>query len=497
MKKCCLHPSVFSFLFMVCVFAFALVIVVVRCNADESQFDRYGGLKDIKRKATGFFRLSEIDGSHFLITPEGHGYRALGINHFHNMSSKDYDAAIKQINDWGFNAGCYQGPRWMWNRYPYTKGINLVPVCVWKPDGVFAYKDVFDPSVLAEMENSVRSIVEPQRENPMLIGYFWTDIPIWSRDRDGGWIEFYRSLEEDSAGGKAWREWKSANSDADESEFLVQIAKQLYSKGYEYVRKYDSNHLILGDRYHEIDIPEAIVREAIPYVDAISIQPTSREFNYQFFDDVYERYGKPIYIADHVSSFATNDHPITMGQAAKDPDAYGAYYRRYVTSALSRPYMIGFNKCQYQDQPTPKLLKQGLLDVNEAPYPIVSRIREANFQALDHAYQGTQPKVTKTSSTRLTSETLTIIEPNQREVFASGENVVIKANIDLKAIGGRQVRFYYMDKKWQSIGHDAEAPFEATWRSPPPGEWDIYVAVHGWDWKILSKSRVRIEVSKD
>ena len=130
----------------------------------------------------------------------------------------------------------------------------------------------------------------------------------------------------------------------------------------------------------------------MPYIDAIAIQPTSREFNFKFFNRVYEQYGKPIYIADHVSSFATAAHPVTMGQAANNPDEYGAYYQRYVTAALSRPYMIGFNKCQYQDEPSPKMLKQGMLDVNEQPYPSVERVREANFLALDHAYEGTEPQ---------------------------------------------------------------------------------------------------------
>ena len=368
------------------------------------------------------------------------------------MSSKDYDAVVKQIKSWGFNAGCYQGPQWMWKRYPYTKGINLVPVCVWKPDSQFAYKNVFDPDFLAEMDESVRKIVEPQSENAMLIGYFWTDIPIWSRTRKGGWIAYYKSLPEDSAGGRKWREWKTTNADADESDFLAVIAKQLYAKGHEFVRKYDKNHLIFGDRYHEVDIPDAIVREAMPYIDAIAIQPTSREFNFKFFDQVYEQYGKPIYIADHVSSFATEDHPVTMGQAAKDPDAYGAYYRRYVTAALSRPYMIGYNKCQYQDEPTPKLLKQGMLKINEQPYPIVDRVREANFLALDHAYEGTEPKfealkpgpATKVVLQQGTS--LRITAPADGEKFTAEDNIVIRATVDLDKLGGRQVRFYYLDK---------------------------------------------------
>jgi hypothetical protein len=365
---------------------------------NASAYDRFGGLKTIQAEPTGFFRLQKFETRHFLVTPDGHGYRALGINHFHNMTSENYDAAIKQIRSWGFNAGCYQGPRWMWNRYPYTKGINLVPVSSWKPDSQFGYRDVFDPDFLTELEGTVRNIVNPQSENAMLIGYFWTDIPIWTRKRSGGWIRYYKLLPEKSAGGKKWRAWKSKNVNAEDSKFLGVIAKQLYSKGYEFVRKYDKNHLIFGDRYHEIDIPEFVVREALPFIDAIAIQPTSREFNFKFFDKIYRLYEKPIYIADHVSSFATEEYPVTMGQAAKDPHAYGQYYQRYVTAALSRPYVIGYNKCQYQDIPTPTMLKQGMLKSNEEPYSIVERVSQANALALEHAYKGTVPKFELLSS---------------------------------------------------------------------------------------------------
>ena len=82
-----------------------------------------------------------------------------------------------------------------------------------------------------------------------------------------------------------------------------------------------------------------------------------------------------------------------MGQAAKDAESYIAYYERYVTAALSRPYMVGYNKCQYQDQlqPARGMLKQGLLQENEKPYPTVQGIKTANLKALNHAYSGTQP----------------------------------------------------------------------------------------------------------
>jgi hypothetical protein len=352
-------------------------------------YDAYGGNMAIKGKATGFFHLEEIKGRHFLITPEGYGYRALGINHFHKMTSTDYDEAIRNIKSWGFNAGCYQGPQWMWDRYPYTKGINLVPVCQWKPDHQFGFKDVFDPEVLSEMHDMIRGIVEPQKDNAMLIGYFLTDIPMWQRKRNGeDWISFYKSLPAESPGGQVWVEWKANNPGQKEGDFLAVIARQLYAKGHEFIRKFDTNHLILGDRYHEkVDMPEIVVREALPYIDAIAVQPTVQEFDAAMYDGYYKKYGKPIYIADHVSSFATAEFPKTMGQKAKDPDSYVAYYTRYVTAALSHPHIVGFNKCQYQDEIAPSgILKQGILRRDGTPYSTVDGIKAANSKALKAAY---------------------------------------------------------------------------------------------------------------
>jgi hypothetical protein len=355
------------------------------------QYDSFGGNLAFKGKATGFFHIEKFNERYFFITPEGNGYRALGINHFHMITSTDYDDIIQNIKNLGFNAGCYQGPQWMWHRYPYTQGINLVQVCWWMPDQMFSFKDVFDPDYLNELEEKVKKIVEPQKDNKMLLGYFWTDIPIWTRKRgDMGWIEFYKTLPTKSPGGKVWREWEKNNPVASDLDFISVIAKQLYAKGHEFVRKYDQNHLIFGDRYHEPDMPDVVLQEIMPYIDAIAIQPTSKEFNAEFYDMLYEKYGKPLYIADHVSSYATDKHPVTMGQVAKDPESYIKYYERYVTAALSRPYMIGFNKCQYQDEmATEDMLKQGLINFDEEPYPIVEGVKKANLKALEYVYNYT------------------------------------------------------------------------------------------------------------
>jgi hypothetical protein len=43
--------------------------------------DEYGGWKGVQAEATGFFRVQEIAGRWWLITPEGNGFISMGMNH--------------------------------------------------------------------------------------------------------------------------------------------------------------------------------------------------------------------------------------------------------------------------------------------------------------------------------------------------------------------------------------------------------------------------------
>ena len=57
-----------------------------------------------------------------------------------------------------------------------------------------------------------------------------------------------------------------------------------------------------------------------------------------------------------------------------------------MTAALSRPYMIGYNKCQYVDDPQPKLLKQGLVKTDYTPYSYVEGLKAIHEAVLRKAY---------------------------------------------------------------------------------------------------------------
>jgi hypothetical protein len=355
--------------------------------AQEKPCDRFGGRTDLPiDQGNGYFRLGEINGKHFLVTPEGNAFRAIGINHTHMSTRTDYDNIIAELKALGFNSGDYQGPAWMWDKIPYSKGIQLLGISGWLPASQFRFEDVFDPDFLAALESKIKAIVQPQANNEMLICYFLTDVPVWEIEKYGsGWIGFYKSLDGNSPGGKEWSTWKTANPSADEQEFIRLIARQLYSRATEFIRKYDKNHLIFSDRYIEYHFPESALEEALPFVDGIAIQPKNF-LTIEFYENAYRQYKKPIYIADHVTSHATDEFANTMGQVADNPEDYLTYYRSSVYDIMSLPFVVGYNKCQYMDEVNGTQLKQGLYRQNGEPYEYVPGLNTAHQRALDKAY---------------------------------------------------------------------------------------------------------------
>lgn len=349
-------------------------------------FDQYGGYTGVTQEAKGYFTLGESNGRHCFFTPEGNAFLSIGLNHWHTTSRTDYDQMITEVKSWGFNSGDYQGPGWMWDRIPYTKGINLMENRAYASEEDFGFEDVFDPVYLAALDSKIKSTVEPQAEKQMLIGYFLTDMPVWANSKYGtSWLQFFKNLAEDAPGGLVWTNWKADNAGVEEEDFLGVIAQQLYSEATAMVRKYDPNHLVFTERFNENDLPEVVLRAAMQYVDVIATQPLN-QYHEDYFDWLYRTSGMPIFIADHVSSFATTEYPVTMGQVAQDEESYFDFYRDYVGNIWTLPFLVGFNKCQYQDQDQGTLLKQGLLMQNEQPHNYVSGLNEVHSGALEKAY---------------------------------------------------------------------------------------------------------------
>jgi len=171
-------------------------------------FDRYGGCRQIKGKATGFFHL-EKNGKRWLFhTPEGNGIVLLGISGMHaqqaswNGALKDgsshRDSCLRKfgaiekwrrntaerIRGWGFNyTGCFAYTTLKAEGVPYILTLSLTkyaidhrgPVCgnIWYGVGRnYKCPDLWHPDLPEFMKQRFREIVGDAVDDPLMLYYY-------------------------------------------------------------------------------------------------------------------------------------------------------------------------------------------------------------------------------------------------------------------------------------------------------------------------------------
>ena len=112
------------------------------------------------------------------------------------------------------------------------------------------------------------------RDDPKLIGYFYCDCPQWVHASPA-------------------TKWRGSLVDPDllESETgrreLSTIAERYYKVTHDAVRRYDPNHLILGDRWEaNAVLPDEVVRAALRYVDCTQLSMFWDSGEYRYEDGV-------------------------------------------------------------------------------------------------------------------------------------------------------------------------------------------------------------------
>ena len=386
-----------------------LLCVPLNGIAGDLEFDPYGGVRSMKGVATGAFHLEQFEGRHCLVTPDGHAFPSLGINHIQAISQKgtpdlfqekygrDWrrvsEGVLAELRQWGFNTAGYGSPAPLCRRMPYMAASYLEKTSNYLPDSEFFYPDVFDPKVQEEKRKILRHLCR-DLNNPNLIGYYWTDTPQWDlkrarKKRGTDWVSALRGLPDEAPGRKRYEQYvagcKERGVPPDDEGFLRLIAREHYRVMGEETRRLHPGALIFGERYLMRDHPDVVLEEALPHIDVLSIQPGGSGFDGPYFDRLHAKTGKPILLCDHQCSFATPDHPKTMWQQLGSEEAVGKAYARYLKDALEKPYIIGYHRCQYIDRfaEHPGVLKQGIIRQDGTSYKtLVRHIREANAEAI-------------------------------------------------------------------------------------------------------------------
>ncbi|WP_436716954.1 beta-agarase [Roseiconus lacunae] len=304
-------------------------------------------------------RLTKIDGRHWLVGPDGKPFFAHGITHVStnraNFDFAEMSAACKRL---GFNAFGYGCPPQLKHDMPYVESWNhLVPISYYRGKDSIKFVDVFDPNVQTRLEagvkaNCFRSLSHPHN----VIGYCWTDLGSWPLDNPSGrnWVDFIRGLPEEAPGQKAYQKffstWEGGDDKARDQAFLRLIAREYFRVVGGAQRKYAPDHLIFGDRFDFNTFDSDVVKEMLPYVDGIAIQPPFwAPFPKEKLDEIHELTGKPILLCDFAIRFKDSDKDIRSWKAEDDSVAAGKVYSDYVKAALGTDYIVGVFWCNPVD----------------------------------------------------------------------------------------------------------------------------------------------------
>ena len=234
-------------------------------------FDRYGGYLAIKGKATGRFHLETIGGRHFLFTPEGHGFISIGVTHTGAIGRPDQSRCdylkekcggdwgkanaelIANFRKWGYNSLGYDSHQSTRKLLPYFAGCQPTWVSSWRGKQV-KFPDVFSDTWKRQARRTIENMLRNYGVGPRLIGIYWTDIPAWDpkqakRKAGKTWVDAIRELPEGAPGKVRYERFLRENgADAPDEDFLVLIAREVYSYLGPLTRELAPNTLIFGER---------------------------------------------------------------------------------------------------------------------------------------------------------------------------------------------------------------------------------------------------------
>jgi hypothetical protein len=164
----------------------------------------YGGWKDVQGEKTGFFHTQEINGTYWLIDPDGYAFISKGVNHvsytadnapslgyspYGRITAEKYGSAdvwakasVERLKNWGFNTiGAWSSHETFRQNMPYTVIINLGGSAGgnWQSG---SFPDVFSDEFRQSVFRVAKEQCTPFRDDRFLIGYFTDNELRWGPD---------------------------------------------------------------------------------------------------------------------------------------------------------------------------------------------------------------------------------------------------------------------------------------------------------------------------
>ncbi|MBM3725536.1 MAG: agarase [Acidobacteria bacterium] len=348
------------------------------------------------RGAGSFFRIGKVKRRQCLLDPAGKPVFSLAMNHIDSAAlrltaawQEEFGGDLRRwlrgvrrdLEAWGFNAvgwvqeyvvindqhhrhsRSFTPEEYGWLEFPYFHLLPFIESHGWEIETRLPKVD--SPGFAEWCDYVARDQCPRFRDDPSLIGYFYSDVPAWVQAGPAG----------------AWRgtlfDARELESETGRRE-LLRLAGHYYRTLHAAIRRHDPNHLIFGDRLNaNTRLPEEVVKAALPYVDVLSFQCFSPPA--QIHDTLGRWAGfsnKPVLLADaaHWSNAGPEGWPPKQDRA-HDP----ALYAKTLEGLLDLPYCVGYHLCGAYLKNNAR--RYGFRDAHNRVEPYVEAMAKANRRA--------------------------------------------------------------------------------------------------------------------
>ncbi|MBI1896468.1 MAG: hypothetical protein HYZ57_21120 [Acidobacteria bacterium] len=395
---------------------------------------KFGGYLNTKAKATGFFRVEQVDGRWWFVDPDGHlffstsstgmgagggdarlrgredyfaalppveatpvpgrrpqtGFYAwnLARRHGHEWKTKWIDLAIRRMESWGLNTiGNWSDPR-LWDAHKKAYVVNLRG---WGMEtGYMGMPDVFSAEFPKIVDAAAAAQCAPRQSDPYLLGYFIANEPPWP-----GRESLVVDVILDRPPSAIQREAKAFLAAGDTPERRKQFIYRAFDKYLEVInsaiRRHDPNHLNLGLRFGG-SLPPAEMLRASKAFDVYSMNVYSTAVSPKVMQEIYGVTGRPILVGEF--HFGVPGRGLAAGLVqVRDQAERGVAYRYYVEQAAAFPAFIGSSWFQWVDQPSTGRMDGenyniGLVDVTGRPYRELIEAMKTTHRRLQAVHAG-------------------------------------------------------------------------------------------------------------
>ncbi len=354
-------------------------------------YGKFGGYADTQAKATGFFRVEQVDGKWWMVDPEGHYFICQSLNGIPGAGGARGAAAVqpvpgstsaanlvaRRLQSWGFTTGAAG------SGMPYIVRLNWPRTATW-----LGLPDIYDENFSAQIDQSAASQCPSHKDDPLLVGYFVGNEPPWS-DRESEVCDLILKGQATGTQAKLKEFLAAGDTPARRKEFVITAFEQYLQLIGSAIKKYDPNHLNLGIRFG--GDPNDEIMRCGRFFDVCSINVYDYEPTKQV-KRAYELSGRPILIGEFHIGVPADGLGAGLVQA-RDQIERGKAYRYFVEQAAALPGFVGAHWFTWQDEPVigrqdGENYNIGFVDSTNRPYTELVEAAKATHRHLEAVHSG-------------------------------------------------------------------------------------------------------------